>query len=112
MGHCVNCGARVQGRHPRQTSDALGAAASQIGPEALSLATLFNKELGIPFAKTAAVIPTGTIGKEKRGVRAIAKEAKSLSPRLFGSPSCYSWLFFLLRCLNRRSPKSSIGVVT
>jgi len=59
VGHCVNCGARVQGRHPRQTSDALGAAASQIGPEALSLATLFNKELGIPFAKTAAVLDKG-----------------------------------------------------
>ena len=42
VGHCVDCGARVQGRHPQQTSDALGAAASQIGPEALSLATLFN----------------------------------------------------------------------
>lgn len=59
VGNCVDCGARVQGRHPRQTSDALGAAASQIGPEALVLATVFNKELGIPFAKTAAVLDKG-----------------------------------------------------
>jgi transposase len=59
VGNCVDCGARVQGRHPRQTSDALGAAGSQLGPEALSLATLLNKELGIPFGKTAAVLEKG-----------------------------------------------------
>ena len=59
VGNCVDCGARVQGRHPRQTSDALGAAASQVGPEALSLATLLNKELGIPFVKSAVVLEKG-----------------------------------------------------
>jgi len=59
IGHCVACGARVQGRHPLQTSDALGAAASQLGPEALSLATLLNKELGIPFGKSTVVLEKG-----------------------------------------------------
>lgn len=59
IGECKDCGARVQGRHPRQTSDALGAAASQLGPEALSLAAVLNKELGIPFGKTAAVLEKG-----------------------------------------------------
>ena len=29
---CRRCGRRTQGRHPAQTSDALGAAASQVGP--------------------------------------------------------------------------------
>jgi len=38
VGHCVCCGRHVQGRHPLQTSDALGAAQVQLGPEALSLA--------------------------------------------------------------------------
>jgi transposase len=33
-GHCAGCGSKAQGRHPLQTSDAIGAAASQIGPEA------------------------------------------------------------------------------
>ena len=32
VGECVTCGARIQGRHPLQTSDALGAAAVQLGP--------------------------------------------------------------------------------
>jgi transposase len=34
VGPCKNCGRRVQGRHPEQTSDALGAAGAQIGPNA------------------------------------------------------------------------------
>ena len=56
VGNCVDCGARVQGRDSRQTSDALGAAASQVGPEALSLAAILNKELGIPLGKTTTVL--------------------------------------------------------
>jgi transposase len=32
VGRCRSCGQRVQGRHPEQTSDALGAAGSQVGP--------------------------------------------------------------------------------
>ena len=59
VGHCTQCRARVQGRDARQTSDALGAAASQLGPEALSLAALLNKELGLPYRKTAAVLEQG-----------------------------------------------------
>jgi transposase len=46
----------VQGRDPRQTSDALGAAAVQLGPEALALAIKMNKGLGMPHADLAAVL--------------------------------------------------------
>jgi transposase len=31
VGRCKRCGRRVPGRHPRQTSDAVGGAASQLG---------------------------------------------------------------------------------
>jgi transposase len=34
IGHCDACGRRTRGRHPLMTSDAVGAAASQIGPDA------------------------------------------------------------------------------
>lgn len=51
VGECVNCHQRVQGRHPKQTSDALGAACSQVGPRAMALAAQLNKELGVPFGK-------------------------------------------------------------
>ena len=54
VGHCVQCGRRVQGRHPEQTSDALGAAASQLGPRAVALATHLNKT--VAMAKTAATL--------------------------------------------------------
>jgi transposase len=53
---CQKCGKRIQGRDPRQTSDALGAAAVQLGPEALSLAVQMNKGLGIPHADVATVL--------------------------------------------------------
>lgn len=50
-GRCCRCGRRVQGRHPEQTSDALGAAASQLGPLALGLAAEMKVRLGISFGK-------------------------------------------------------------
>ncbi len=52
IGNCSVCGRRVQGRHARQTSDALGAASSQIGPRTLALATELNKSLGLSLGKT------------------------------------------------------------
>jgi len=51
IGRCVDCGRRVQGRHPLQTSDALGAAASQLGPDAKALIATMNKDLGASYGK-------------------------------------------------------------
>lgn len=48
---CKDCGRRVQGRHPKQHSDALGAAASQIGPNALALGAQLNKVLGASYER-------------------------------------------------------------
>jgi hypothetical protein len=56
---CQKCHKRVQGRDGRQTSDALGAAAVQLGPNALSLAVKMNKGLGMPHADVAAVLQDG-----------------------------------------------------
>jgi transposase len=55
IGQCANCGKRVQGRHPLQTSDALGAAASQIGPDAQAAATVLHTQMGLSHGKVAAV---------------------------------------------------------
>jgi hypothetical protein len=49
IGRCIVCHQRVQGRDRRQTSDALGAAAVQLGPEALALGVKMNKALGPSF---------------------------------------------------------------
>jgi transposase len=51
VGACTCCHKRVQGRHPLQTSDALGCAASQIGPEAQAAVVMLNKELGLSQGK-------------------------------------------------------------
>jgi|SRR5579871_2078346 len=56
MGQCQRCGRRIQGRHPRQTSEALGAAASQLGPRAVAIATQLNKQMGLSYGKTAQVL--------------------------------------------------------
>jgi transposase len=59
IGRCTVCHQRVQGRDRRQTSDALGAAAVQLGPEALALGVKMNKALGMPHADVAAVLQDG-----------------------------------------------------
>jgi transposase len=56
VGRCGDCGRRVQGRHPEQTSDALGAAASGIGPTAKAWAMWLHYSLGLSFGKTRQVL--------------------------------------------------------
>jgi transposase len=51
VAYCTCCGRRVQGRHPLQTSNALGCCASQVGPEAQAAAVMLNKELGLSQGK-------------------------------------------------------------
>ena len=58
VGRCKRCGQRIQGRHPHQSSDALGSAASQLGPRAVALATELNKGLSLSYGKTAALLNT------------------------------------------------------
>ena len=53
---CRSCGRRVQGRHPEQTSDALGAAAAQVGPRAMAWGSWLHYGLGLSFAKCSALL--------------------------------------------------------
>jgi transposase len=56
VGVCTQCQRRIQGRHPLQTSDALGAAAVHLGPQAVALAVLLNKRYGLPYGKIAGLL--------------------------------------------------------
>jgi transposase len=56
VGHCDDCGRRVQGHHPEQTTDALGAAASGVGPNTKAWAMWLHYSLGLSFAKTRQVL--------------------------------------------------------
>lgn len=54
IGRCRSCGRRVQGRHPEQASDALGAAASQVGPVAKAWAAWLHYGLGLSSSSVPA----------------------------------------------------------
>jgi transposase len=56
IGHCESCGKRTQGRHPLQTSDALGVAASQIGPDAQAAAAVRHTQMGLSHGKVGSVL--------------------------------------------------------
>lgn len=55
VGCCGQCGRRVQGRHPLQTSDALGAAHVHLGPGAVAFVVLMHPQFGVPLEKIAPV---------------------------------------------------------
>ena len=79
---CAQCDQRVQGRHPLQTSDALGAAAVQVGPEAVTLGVLMNKSLGLPHADAAAILQQGfglTMSRSGicRAIQRVARKAEA-----------------------------------
>jgi transposase len=59
IGRCQACRKRVQGRHPEQTSDALGAAAVQIGPRALALAAVMTKQMGLSLDNGRQMLEQG-----------------------------------------------------
>ena len=56
VGRCKACGKRVQARHGEQTSDALGAASSQVGPTAKAWAAWLHYGLGLSFQKTSSLL--------------------------------------------------------
>jgi transposase len=82
IGECTRCRRRVQGRHPLQTSDALGAAAVQLGPQAVAFAVLLNKRYGLPYGKIAGVLRERFGLTVTRGglVHAIARAARQAQP--------------------------------
>jgi transposase len=54
-GRCQTCGRRVQGRHARQSSEALQVGAVHLGPAVVSWAAVLNKMGGLSYGKIARV---------------------------------------------------------
>ena len=54
-GQCPHCG-EVQSTHPLKTSDATGAAGTQLGPRAQALAVTLNKQHGLTMRTTCRVL--------------------------------------------------------
>jgi len=95
IGRCTRCRRRVQGRHPLQTSDALGAAATQLGPQAIAFTVLLNKRCGVSYGKIAALLRdrfglTVTAGALVQAVQRTARVARPtydhLAATVRGSP--------------------------
>ena len=82
LGHCLDCGRPVRGHDPRQTSTALGAAASQLGPRAVALAADLNKRLGVPYGKIVSLYQVAFGLAVSRGglCLALARLARSARP--------------------------------
>src|SRR2546422_739997 len=59
VGRCRRCGRRVQGRHRLQTSEAVGVGNVQLGPEALTLAAVLNKQMGLSLGHTRQALVYG-----------------------------------------------------
>jgi transposase len=86
VGRCRQCQRRVQGRHPLQTSDALGVGHVQLGPEALTLAAILNKQMGLSLGHTCQVLSYGFGLDVSRGglCRALARMAGRAEPTYNG----------------------------
>ena len=86
VGRCCDCHRRVQGRHPMQTSDAVGVGNVQLGPEALTLAAILNKQMGLSLGHTRQVLSYGFGLEVSRGglYRALARMAGRAEPTYDG----------------------------
>ena len=82
VGRCSRCRRRVQGRHPLQTSDALGAANVHLGPRAKALAADLNKQIGTSFGKVRTIFRTAfSLNVTRGGIsQALDRVAKTLAP--------------------------------
>jgi transposase len=57
-GFCSCCRRYYQGRHPEQTSDALGAAGNTLGPVVLTMAAEMKHRLGVSYRKVCDFLAT------------------------------------------------------
>jgi transposase len=81
IGRCQTCRRRLQPRHPEQTSDALGAAAVQLGPRAVALAAWCSKGLGLSAGKVARLLGQLGVTVTAGGVtQAVARTARRATP--------------------------------
>jgi transposase len=80
-GRCRRCGRRVQGRHPDQTSDAVGAAGAQLGPRTVAIAAQLNKELGVAMGKVSQILLLFGVKVTPGGLyQAIGRLARAAEP--------------------------------
>ena len=82
VGQCAKCQSRLRGRHPLQTSAAVGAATSQLGPLAQAACVILNKTCGLSHGKVQRVFDDlFGITVSRGGVcQAVARMSRKLEP--------------------------------
>jgi transposase len=132
IARCTTCQRRVQGRHPLQTSEALGAARTQVGPMAVTWAVLLNKQFGVPLGKIARLFRERfdlsiTCGGLVQAMRRAARQAEptyaALGAQIRGSPvvtpdetgwkvaARLHWLWAVYRILRGRGFEEAAAVL-
>jgi hypothetical protein len=95
IGACYRCGRRVQGRDARQTTDALGAASTHLGPHAVAFSVPLNKVVGLSHGKVAALLrdwfqltvrPSAVTQALHRAARQATPTYAALRAQVRGSP--------------------------
>jgi transposase len=83
VGCCGQCGERLQGRHELQTSNALGAAAVQLGPRAQAAMAWLNKSLGLAHGKVVKLFKElfGITISRSTSVRSVLRTATRCEPQ-------------------------------
>ena len=56
VGRCRRCGRRIQPRHHLQTSNAIGAAASQLGPDLQALIAMIKDKYGLSYGDIQSLL--------------------------------------------------------
>jgi len=85
-GRCPDCARMVRGRHPAQTSDALGAAGTMLGPRAMALAAWLHYGCGVSAQKVAASSASSASRSAPRG----SPKRSSAWPRTPRAPTTLS----------------------
>ena len=97
IGRCRCCRLRVQGRHALQTSDALGAAASQLGPDTQAAIVDLNKNAGLSHGKVVRTLSNlfGISLTRSGSVHAVLRAGRRCEPvyeSICRSVRCSPWV--------------------
>ena len=87
-GYCSCCRQYRQGRHPEQTSDAIGAAGNTLGPVVLTMAAELKHRLGVSYRKICDFLQTYVSSKSAPVPSSVPSNA---SPTWPGPPTTSSW---------------------
>ena len=82
IGRCRGCGRRHQPRHPLQTSDALGAAAVQLGSNAQVFVAMMKNKFGLSYGDITGMLRDwfGVSFTRGAGARLVQRVAQRIEP--------------------------------